>query len=176
MDLTFVNEPAPAVDVLAAVWTAGDPFQDPAPNAVADWVAVYDDAVGGRIRAAMRGAGFSWADGQRVLVPTGGSLPFGTLLLVGATPPQPREWQGWRHVGRQVRLGLREAGARRPGLLIERIFPTGLADLSSGLFALSAATDAMRFASFTFTGGIAWTVHDRRAVAEAVLAAAPASA
>lgn len=168
MELTFINEAHPAVDVLAAVWTAGDPFMDPAPNAIADWIGDYDRVLEGRVLEEMTSARFAWADGQRLLVPAGGLLPFDRLLLVGATPPEPRDWQGWRHVGRLVRLGLLEAKARRPGLLIERIFPTGLAELSLGLFTASAPGDRKRFPSCTFTGGITWTVHDRTAVQEAV--------
>lgn len=168
VELSFQNGPQPAVDVLAVVWTAGDPFKDPAPNAIADWIAGYDESLRGRVREAMTTAGFSWSDGQRLIIPTGGLLSFSNLLLVGATPGTPRDWRGWRHVGRLVRHGLLEAEARRPGLLVERIFPTGLGELSEGLFAPIGPADSARFRSFTFTGGIAWTVHDRTAVAETV--------
>lgn len=166
MDLAFVNEPEPSVDVLAVIWTAGDPFKDPAPNAVADWIHDYDLALGGKILEAMAAADFTWANGQRLRFPTAGSLGFGALLLVGATPPDPSDWQGWRHVGCLVRQGLSEAEARRPGLLVERIFPTGLAELTTGLITPTTPDDVLLFESLTFTGGICWTEHDRRAVME----------
>ena len=86
------------------------------------------------------------------------------------TKENPEDWQGWRHVGSLLRQGLLVAGARRPGLLVERIFPTGLADLSTGLLTQTGSNDTMRFESVTFTGGICWTEHDRHAVIEVATA------
>lgn len=160
MHLAVLNEPLPEVDVLVALWTAGDPFTDTGPTVLADWVQRYDEALQGRVLQAMRSTGFAWQEGQRLWVPTGGDLPFDALVLVGATPAQPNQWQGWDHVGRLVRRALQEAEARHLGLLIDRIFATGVEDLAAGLCAPLGAKDTLTLESLVVTGSIEWAQAD----------------
>jgi len=158
--LAVLNEPLPQVDALVALWTAGDPFTDTGPTVIADWVLRYDGALQGRVLQAMHATGFAWQEGQRLWVPTGGDLPFDALALVGATPAQPNQWQGWDHVGRLVRRALQETEVRHVGLLIDRIFATGVEDLAAGLCAPLGAKDTLTLESLVVTGSIDWAQAD----------------
>ena len=164
MDIAILNEPRPEADALAALWTAGDPFNDNAPTVLCDWVKGYDQVLNGQVIKAMHATGFGWNEGQHLHVPTLGALPFDTLLLVGATPPEPRLWRGWANVGSLVRHGLREAEATHVAILIDRIFATGLEDFTAGLCTPQGPEDQHHFEQIHVTGSIDWAKADHDAV------------
>ena len=131
--LRLCNDPQPEVSTLAVVWSAGDPAAADHPTVIARWLRGWDDALDGALGRAQQEAGFAWTLQSHLWLETRGRLPFAKLLLFGATPRTEDEWPGWDGIGE--RLGRLVAPGRRDslGLVVDRIFATGLGELATGL-------------------------------------------
>jgi hypothetical protein len=146
------------VELLAAVWPAGDPSADPCPTVIDSWLRDWDAQLAGALTRACRDQGFAWALSSHLWLETQHRLPFSTLLLLGATPLVEADWPGWTAIGGQLGDLVAERSARSLGLVVDRMFAPGLGELATGLFGALGAGQSPE--ELVITGSIAWTDAD----------------
>ena len=162
LTLRLCNDPLPAVSRLAVVWPAGDPAAAEYPTVIAAWLRQWDDALDGALFRQQRREEFAWMLNTHLWRRTQDQLPFANLLLLGATPRSEAEWPGWIALGEQLGGLLASRPGSDLGLVVDRIFATGLEELATGLFVgLGAAQPTEQL---VISGSIAWTEQDRAAV------------